>query len=546
MLEVGRSYPVSSVAPRALLELGRTSEAAGKSIDAASAYKRLLAIAAEDGLKARALWGLGSSYEARGYRGPALDAYRRALALYPAVDLGPLGVEGTVASLVEAKLARPEFARLGEGGPGASLPLPMIRRRDGDRGSGRPIVAEGVPPAPGLPRVFEAVGGTIRPSEPEGSEASWTVDLGGEPTWVGYLAGRLLAASAVRLVALDPEEGLELWSYSPLRAGGRLDPFARDDDPGLKSEASGRLHGFQTLGDRLIVLRGDRELLALDAETGAPDWSYRPEGGGIGNHLLVTPSRVALQIGEPPALVVLDPETGQTRPTAPGLVADGNAERSPSWRQPPVPIDDDRVAVALGPRRVALLDLSRGDEVWSYNDDSALPRLEPARLLADSGRLFALFGGNHLVRLDPSTGDSLWERPLGPGDLGSREGALVVEGGSIFAAIDGAGAGKRAKLAAFDAETGGPIWSRALVGPDSGWSIAPASNCLAAYPSPTRPGSGVLDFLPVFICEKATGAPIQRLLFPASGGASAVRLDLRPALVATPAGLWSLVPPGDE
>ena len=537
--EVVRSYPTAEVAPRALLELGRIHETADRPVEAASAYKRLLASTDDDGLKARALWGLGNAYEALGYEAPALEVYRRAVADYKAVDLGPLGVDGTVGSLVEARLARPEFVRLMGAGPGADLPLPLIRRREGPGAIGRPLVAEGTPTTPGLPRVFEADGDSIRPAEPENSESTWSADLGGEPVWAGYLADRLLAASATRLIALDPEDGRELWSYSPRPNSSRLDPFARDlGGPGPPEEATGRLHGFRIAGDRVLLMRGDRELLALDAGTGGLGWSYRPSSGGINEQLSVTPSRLAIQAGEPLGLVVIDPLSGKARAVPRG-------DRPPArWLSDPHAIDDDRLAVALGPRRVALIDLVRGDEVWTYDDDSALPRLRPALAIADEGRLYALYGGNSLVRLNPDNGDPLWTRPLGPADLDARPDALVIEGRGIYAAIDANAPGQGARLAAFDAVTGKPTWSRTLAGPDSGWVIALASNCLAVYPRPEKLDPESSETLPLLICRREDGEPIQRLLFPASGGPSAVRLDLRPALVATPLGLWSLLPPG--
>ncbi len=146
--EVGRSYPVAEVAPEALLALGRLSESLKEPMEAASAYKRLLAIAPEETLRARALWGLAESYEAQGYLGPARDLFARAQSRYADVDLKPFGIEGTVGTLAGQRLARPEYVSLGGGRPEPSLPVPLVRRwaRRLDT-EVRPLEAEGLPPS---------------------------------------------------------------------------------------------------------------------------------------------------------------------------------------------------------------------------------------------------------------------------------------------------------------------------------------------------------------------------------------------------------------
>ncbi len=63
---VSQSYPVAQVVPESLLALGALADTSNRPGDAAHAYKRLLAQAEDDVLRARALWGL-----APGVRGAA-------------------------------------------------------------------------------------------------------------------------------------------------------------------------------------------------------------------------------------------------------------------------------------------------------------------------------------------------------------------------------------------------------------------------------------------------------------------------------------------
>jgi outer membrane protein assembly factor BamB len=542
--EVGQSYPASKVAPEALLALARLSESDGRHVEAASAYKRLLAISAGNpadpdraqALQARALWGLAQAYESQGLLGAARDTFSRAEARFPAVELDAFGLKGTVGQLVQAKLASEPFQNLGGGGAEPSVPLPLNRLWD-RRFSGdvRPLTAEGLRPSEHAGRLFVAEGDSLRPIDPASGESAWSADLGGEPVWVGYQGKRVLAASARRLDALDLGTGEVLWSFDPADPRGvrhRLDPFARPNPGGSgpPSDAVGRLHAFHLLGARLYMLRGDQEFYALDTETGQLDWSYSPAEGGINPHVLISSARVVLQAGPGRRLVVLDADNGRSR----GEYRVGSGRPPAPWMRDPVPIDDDRLALAVDARTITLFDLEKGAEVWTYHDDSELPRTQGPRLLSDSGRLLALFDGHTLVRLNPASGLPLWERGLCLGDLSESPEALAVDADHVYCAYD-------STLTAYRLDTGEPAWRRHLVGPESaGWSLALTERFVVAYPDPTRSLGGVIDSLPVVLCRRQDGLPVQRLVFHVPASVSAVRLDPGSVVVATQGRVWAL------
>jgi outer membrane protein assembly factor BamB len=369
---------------------------------------------------------------------------------------------------------------------------------------------------------------------------------------VGYLGDRVLAATSSRLFALAPGDGRKIWEFDPADPRGerqKPNPFNRTA-PGAEPArapdepaATGRLRGFRLVGPRIYLLRGDRELLAVDAETGQLDWSYAPAGGGINRHLLVTPTRVVLQASKPRSLVVLDAESGRLRGEFP------RAEAEEPWGADPLPLDDDHVVVSADPKTVSLIDLSRGAAVWAYRDDSELPRFEPPLLFSDSGRLLALFGGNTLVRLDPATGKPLWESPLGAVDLSGRPGAFAFDGERIFCASlrrEGRESGKSPSvpvLTAYDLADGSVEWRRHLVGPASGWELALTDRCVVAYPTPSRSDDGPLDELPLGLYRREDGRPVGRLTFEAPVRSLAVWFDPRATLVATEGRVWSLGAP---
>jgi outer membrane protein assembly factor BamB len=212
--EIGRSFPAAKVLPDALLELALLRETEHPA-DAARVYKRLLALAPAEPLRARALWGLGRAYEAQKLWLPARDAYLRAQARYGDVRLEERGFSGTIGSLVAERLARGPFDRMAPADrvdAAVSLPVGRGWRVSWGR-EARPLVADGTPPIPELGSIFIAEGTVLRPIDPNSGSSAWAANLEGEPLWAAYLPDRIVAATAERIVALDLQTGAERWSF---------------------------------------------------------------------------------------------------------------------------------------------------------------------------------------------------------------------------------------------------------------------------------------------------------------------------------------------
>src|SRR5206468_3457031 len=115
--------------------------------DAARAYKRLLAVAPDDSLRARALWGLARAYEAQKLWAPARDAYLQAQTRFADQRIEQIG-PGPLRDLVAQKLAREPLARLAGDRSEPTVPVPLRRRWDRRwLDAAHPIAAEGVPPS---------------------------------------------------------------------------------------------------------------------------------------------------------------------------------------------------------------------------------------------------------------------------------------------------------------------------------------------------------------------------------------------------------------
>ena len=272
---------------------------------------------------------------------------------------------------------------------------------------------------------------------------------------------------------------------------------------------------------------GDRELMAIDGDTGLVDWSFSPPEGGELNPLLwIGPRRVALQVRKPNAILVLETASGRRLAEYPQTDQDG------AWMRDPLPIDDDRVALVTDRRTVALFDLGRGAYAWIFRESPTLPTYKPPRLLGDAERLLVIQDGNELIRLDVATGAKRWSRPLGVEILSERPEAMALDADRVYWA-----SGRTLNAAALG--DGELAWRRHLTGPEAGWSIALTARCVAAFPGPSGSSPEGASGFPLVFRRRDTGDLVQRLLVPSSVSEVAVRIAHRSVLFATRGDLWA-------
>jgi hypothetical protein len=93
--------------------------------------------------------------------------------------------------------------------------------------------------------------------------------------WAGYFSDKLIAATSRQIAALELGQGTVQWRIDLSRSGKdtiRANPFAsaKPADAGeTRERADLTLSGFQIVKGRIFCLRGQRELIALDGDTGA-------------------------------------------------------------------------------------------------------------------------------------------------------------------------------------------------------------------------------------------------------------------------------------
>src|SRR5207247_1397883 len=207
----------------------------------------------------------------------------------------------TVAELVADELARAPYAHLVADRPQPPIPLPMVRRwhwQAPDHRAVRAMGIAGVVPSPEASRLVLCQRDDLRLLDPSDGKTRWLSELGSPAVWAGYLADKLIVATPRRIVGLELAQGTVQWRYDLDRPGKeppRPDPFAAAGDAEERPErAAGTLHGFRLVKGRVYCLRGAGELIALDGDTGAVDWSFAAPPGEINPNLWIGAERVVL------------------------------------------------------------------------------------------------------------------------------------------------------------------------------------------------------------------------------------------------------------
>ena len=505
LMDVWRNYPVAVVVPDALEELGSLYETSGRLADAAHVYKRLFAASADEDRRARA------PGRSRGSTTPGSSTSGAGCLLRPGLPLpevaagGHRGPDRRGASRREA--GRPPYRSLAADQPQPPIPLPMVRRWHWEAPTDREVRAMGIEggvPSLEAGRIVLNRRDTLRLLNPADGTPRWAAELDSRTVWAGYLADKLIAATPTSIVALDLNHGTRQWRFNIDRSGQngkQPNPFvAEGGESGdeQRPDRSGRnLHGFRLVKGRLFCLRGANELIALDGDTGAIDWTFSAPPGEINPNIWIGADRVVLQLDRPNQLMVLRTEDGQ--PVTRTTLTD-----SEQLERPPLPMDDDSVLVVLDPRTVKKYDLNHGQIVWEYRESEDLPVNGPPRLLGDSDCVLVLHEGHLLIRLDPATGSKRWSYLLGTEDFGGRPGAMVLDAKRFYCI------NRRMSIVSLQSISLGDgklAWKSEWSGPeDSSWSIALSARHVIAYPNHTGLADGSeMDTIPVVIRSRETG-----------------------------------------
>ncbi len=540
-----RAYPEARVIPEALLELGLLYEQGGRLSEAGQTYRRLQSVAGDDERRVVALWRLAHVYESRQLLVSARDVYLDLAARYPKKMLRDGGRTVTVQELVDAQLARPALAAIVAERPEPPTPLPLFRRwhwqPPDNKQPVQALVASGVAPSLDSGRVFLVDKAGLKLLDPASGAPRWASDLGGPAVWAGYVSDKLIVATTRQIAALELSQGSIQWRFDVSKAGKdvrRPDPFAVAAAPVLeRPDATGpSLSGFQVVNGRVYCLRNHGELIALDGDSGALDWSFSSPPGQINPNFWVGAEKTVLQIDKPNHLLVLS--TADGRPINRTALDDNE-----HLERPPLPLDENSVILVSDRCTVKRFDLTHGQTAWVYQESKEMPTNGPPRLLGDAETLLVLHNGCLLIRLDPATGKKRWQSLLGTENLSERPGSIAFDLKNLYCVnFDHTTGSPRLVLRALSLDDGSRVWSCPLSGPDGAvWSIALSERCVFAFPSATQyPKMGELATLPVIVHRRLDGALIERFVFQTAVSEVTFQVDARGAMLATEKGIWAL------
>jgi outer membrane protein assembly factor BamB/tetratricopeptide (TPR) repeat protein len=542
--EVCRAFPEAHVVPDALLILGSLHDAARRYSDAAHTYKRLILIAPDDEHRALAILRLAHTYEARRLFVAARDSYLELQARFPSVHLQGPGPSGTVAEIVASELARAPYPQLVADRPAPATPIPLMRRWHWQAPANQPariISAHGVAPSLEAGRLFLLEKTGLRMLDPSTGMPRWSSELGATPIWAGYLADKLIVATSHQLAALELGQGTVQWRYDLSRTGknsDRPDPFAQAQDAEggpRRDRPAEALSGFHLVKQRVYCLRGTTELLAIDGDTGALDWSFSPPTGVINSNLWIGADRTVLEVEKPNLLLVLRTDDGQP-------MSRTTLEENERLERPPLPVDEDSVVLVSDRRTVKRFDMKTGQTVWVYQESADLPVNGPPRVIGDCERLLVLHDGRLLIRLDPATGSKQWSTLLGIENLSERPGSMAYDENRFYCVnMENIYGGLLQSIRAVSLKDGSKVWSRHLSGPkDAPWSLALTQHHVIAYPTASSADGGDIENMPVIIRRRESGELVQRLVFATTIADVTLRPDARGVLLATSRGLWGL------
>ena len=401
------------------------------------------------------------------------------------------------------------------------------------------LVACGVVPSLDSGRVFLVEKTRLRLLDPLTGPPRWAAELGAPAVWAGFVSDKVIVATPRQIAALELSQGKVQWRFDVSKAGKearRPDPFANPAEAPDRPEPSGpSLSVFRLVKGRVFCLRNRTELIAIDGDTGALDWSFSSPPGEINSNLWIGAEKALLQINKPNQLLVLSTENG--RP-----VNRAALDENEQLERPPLPIDENSVILVSDRRTVKRFDLTHGQTSWVYQESKEMPTNGPPQVLGSAETLLVLHDGCSLIRLDAATGKKRWLSRLHE-DLSERPGSIACDLKNLYCVnYENFSGSMRQSLRAVSLDDGSPVWSCPLSGPENVvWSIALSERSVFAFPSAAQyPKAGDLATMPVIVHRRDDGALIERFVFQTAVSDVTFKVDPRGAILATAKGVWAL------
>lgn len=309
----------------------------------------------------------------------------------------------------------------------------------------------------------------------------------GKPSWAGVVSGRGVVFDGSSMVGLDLNTGQTRWRL-PLAGQAENDqrnsPFAGPNpekpDQAERAQASPNAvknqnpdGGAAEAGwwlmsarqGRLMVQNQEGHLWRVDPIDGRVLWHRLADAPNFGFAFLVG-SHVLMRDGS--AIFVLDADSGvMTKSMDPGTAG-------ADWSREPMAWDENHVILSPDRLNVTMIDLNRGERVWTWQATPVQPRNGPPRYFRHGDNLVVMADGETAVRLNPKTGDVLWRTPLGDVDYSRDDLDVALDDERLY--LVGIIEDKGVSVRALGLADGSPAWRTAVILSGKSWRLSRSTN----------------------------------------------------------------------
>ncbi|MHC4859506.1 MAG: outer membrane protein assembly factor BamB family protein, partial [Planctomycetota bacterium] len=386
--EVTRLYPNSRAAGVAALALGRLLLLEGDYRRASLVLRRILSESPDSPSAPTLLHLLAEALIQRGYLVSAKSTLSRLARLHGKAEIEVDGRTVVAEEYVRRQLEDERFQKLGADQAKVKLPLLRLWMEDeGERSYVRVLDSEGTPPVGAASNLLLGTNGVLKAVDARSKRTVWQREMNGLITRPMFVEGTLVLVNTTSFTGVEPDTGEKSWEIPNESSVRALKPNAGT--------------AFVLTAD----FRNPKDLVlqAIAPRDGAVLWRKEIKDHQLYDHLLVTDEAVTIASRDPSGVTVFDASTGRVRFRVP------MAPRS-LYREPLL-VDDDKLFVVHGNRKVELYDSSSGQQVWSrlLPDERYYRSAVPA-----PGGVFVTDTDENLMVLEASDGSVRWRVPPAP------------------------------------------------------------------------------------------------------------------------------------
>ncbi len=483
--QVIQQFPNAAIHAETRHHLARLKRDQGEIWAAIWAWQSLLKERLDPKTRQAVYWELAGTLEKRGYFQTARETWRTLKREFPQHPIPLENTAQTVSAFVTEHLQSSDYLAVDQTAP----PFPLMQHweRKLPQGS-RVILPMGDPPGLALACVLLDHQG-IACVDRQTGKIRWQKPINDHATWAGYAPTHLVLGTNSSLLGVMLETGETLWQVSL----------------GDADEIENFLPQLEMHNNRIFGLRADR-VFCRDANTGGEIW-MTPLTGEPRNRWHVDAEFIALQTKPQNRIVFLDALTGkmvwEKQTSEPWTASPKRFHCPPLKSIPKTDAPAIGFVVALGGRTIRAFGAINptADPKWTYHGAASFTNAQPW-FTSHGTQLVMLMDGDTLIKLNPQTGESLWDQRVSHDPIPNPDAAIVMDDRHLYAAEQ--------QTISCRAITDGKLQWQRLVPKSPRYCVHTSGKFLIAA---ALEAAG--ENSRAMVCETRTGQPVQELQLPA-------------------------------